>query len=223
MKRITLLVCLSLGALPAFAQPRKVDAQRSEQRAGSWLISCATDPMTDAQVCRMRHSLWLAVPSEDHPGMAFEAQFRDERFVPAIAVRDLSLGMALSGLLALTANAQIRFDGAPMAELPCALEGASVICAPTKADAASLAEQMAKAKTVLVGFRAVGNLPLPVPDGPLVLDLDHTADALNRYRLAGPEAGPSQSSLTENLRNSVEHLLRGLGLPGMEGPSSRAK
>ena len=136
--------------------------------------------MTDARVCRMRHRLWLVVPNEGQPGMAFEAQLRDGQLVPAITVRDLSLSTALSGLLALTATAQLRFDGAPMAELPCALDGAaSVICAPTKADAASLAEQMAKAKTVLVGFRAVGNLPLPVPDGPLVLDLDHTQEALD--------------------------------------------
>ena len=71
-----------------------------------------------------------------------------------------------------------------------------------------------------MGFRAVGNLPLPVPDGPLVLDLDHTQEALDRYRLAGPEAAAAQPSLTENLRDSVDHLLRGLGLPGMDGQSS---
>ena len=182
------------------------------------------DPMTDAQVCRMRHKLWLVVPNEVQPGMAFEAQLRDGQLVPAITVRDLSLSTALSGLLALTATAQLRFDGAPMAELPCALDGAAtVICAPTKADAASLAEQMAKARTVLVGFRAVGNLPLPVPDGPLVLDLDHTQEALTRYRLAGPEIAAAQSSLTDSLRDSVDQLLRRLGLPGMEGQSSQPK
>ena len=174
--------------------------------------------MTDAQVCRMRHKLWLAVPNEGQPGMAFEAQLRDGQLVPAITVRDLSLSTALSGLLALTATAQLRFDGAPMAELPCALDGtAAVICAPTKADAASLAEQMAKARTVLVGFRAVGNLPLPVPDGPLVLDLDHTQEALTRYRLAGPEVAAAQSSLTENLRDSWIICCAGWACPGWRG------
>ncbi len=197
---------------------------RSEQTIGSWLVSCASDPMTDARVCRMRHKLWLMVPNEVQPGMAFEAQLRDGQLVPAITVRDLSLSTALSGLLALTATAQLRFDGAPMAELPCALDGtAAVICAPTKADAASLAEQMAKARTVLVGFRAVGNLPLPVPDGPSVLDLDHTQEALTRYRLAGPEIDAARSSLTDSLRDSVDQLLRRLGLPGMEGQSSQPK
>ena len=224
MRRIAFLLCLSLCALPAWAQPRKLDVPRSEQTIGSWVITCATDPMTDAQVCRMRHKLWLVVPNEGQPGMAFEVQLRDGQLVPAITVRDLSLSTALSGLLALTATAQLRFDGAPMAELPCVLDGtAAVICAPTKADAASLAEQMAKARTVLVGFRAVGNLPLPVPDGPLVLDLDHTQEALTRYRLAGPEIAPAQSSLTENLMNSIDQLLRRLGLPGMEGQSSQPK
>jgi len=224
VKRIFLLVCLTLCALPAWAQPRKLDVPRSEQKIGSWVITCATDPMTDAQVCRMRHKLWLVLPNEGQPGMAFEVQLRDEHPVPAITVRDLSLSTAFSGLLALTTTAQLRFDGAPMAELPCVLDGTTaVICAPTKADAASLAEQMAKARTVLVGFRAVGNLPLPVPDGPLVLDLDHTQEALTRYRLAGPEMTPAQSSLTENLRDSMNHLLRRLGLPGMEGPSSERK
>jgi hypothetical protein len=223
VKRATLLLWVGLCALPAWAQPRKADVPRSAQTIGSWLISCATNPMTDAQVCRMRHRLWLVVPNESQPGMAFEVQLREERLVPAITVRDLSLSTALNGLLALTTTAQLRFDGTPMAELPCAMDGASVICVPTKADAASLGEQLAKARTVLVGFRAVGNLPLPVPDGPLVLDLDHTQEALDRYRLAGPEVAPAEPSLTENLMDSVDHLLRGLGLRGMEGQSSRPK
>ena len=66
--------------------------------------------------------------------------------------------------MALTATAQLRFDGAPMVELPCSLDGTSVFCAPGKTDAVTLADQLAKAKSVLVRFRAVGNLPLPVPE-----------------------------------------------------------
>jgi hypothetical protein len=223
VKRTVFLLCLSLCASPTWAQPRKLDVPRSEQKIGSWLITCATDPMTDAQICHMRHKLWLVVPNEEHPGIAFEVQLRDGHPVPAVTVRDLSLTTALSGLLALTATAQLRFDGAPMAELPCALDGASVICVPTKAAAAPLAEQLAKARTVLIAFRVVGNLPLPVPDGPLVLDLDHTQEALDRYRLAGHEVTPTQSSLTDSLRDMVDQLLRRLGLPGMEGRSSQPK
>ena len=70
---------VGLSALPAWAQPRKVDVPRSEQTIGSWLISCATNPMTDAQVCRIRHRLWLVVPNQSQPGMAFEVQLRDRR------------------------------------------------------------------------------------------------------------------------------------------------
>jgi hypothetical protein len=216
MKAAALVLCLLLGPLVAVAQPRKVDVPHSEQEVGSWLLSCAMDPMTDSQVCRMRHRLWLVVPDDSHPGMAFEVQQRFDQLVPAVTVRDLSLGTALSGLLTLTATAQLRFDGNPMVELPCTLEGASVICAPGKADANTLAEQLPKARSVLVRFRAVGNLPLPVPDGPLALDLDRTAEALVRYRLAGPASDGAQPWLGQDLKGTVERLLRRMGVPGLE-------
>jgi len=131
-------------------------------------------------------------------------------------VRDLSFTTALSGLIALTATAQLRLDGNPMIELPCTLEGASVICAPGKADAATLAEQLPKARSVLVRFRAVGNLPLPVPDGPLALDLDRTAEALARYRLAGPANDGAQTSIGQDVVDTMDRLLRRLGLSGAE-------
>ena len=223
MKIAAVLVGLALGPTAVVAQPRKVEVPRTEQTIGSWVISCAVDPMTDAQVCRMRHKLWLAVPGEGRPGMALEVQSRGDQLVPVVTVRELSLSTALSGLLALTATAQIRFDSAPMAELPCMLDGTSVICAPAKADLPSLADQLAKAKTVLVRFRAVGNLPLPAPDGPLALDLDHTQDALVRYRLSGPEVAPAQSSLAQDLRDSAERLMRRLGVPGMEQQPAQPK
>jgi hypothetical protein len=169
--------------------------------------------MTDARVCRMRHRLWLAVPSDSDPGMAFEVQQRFDLLVPVVTARHLSLGTALSALLTVTATAQLRFDGNPMVELPCTLEGASVICAPGNADAAILAEQLPKARSVLVRFRAVGNLPLPVPDGPLALDLDRTPEALDRYRLAGPAGDSVQPGLGQELKGAVERLLRGIDVP----------
>ena len=52
---------------------------RSEQTIGSWVLSCAMDPMTDAQVCRMRHKLWLVVPNGSQPGMALEVQSRGDQ------------------------------------------------------------------------------------------------------------------------------------------------
>ena len=216
MKAAALILCLLLGPALAIAQPRKIDVPHSEQDIGSWLLSCAMDPMTDAQVCRMRHKLWLVVPNDTYPGMAFEVQQRFDQLVPAVTVRQLSLGTALSGLLTLTATAQIRFDGNPMVELPCTLDGASVVCAPDKADAGTLADQLPKARTVLVRFRAVGNLPLPVPDGPLALDLDRTPKALVRFRLAGPANESARPWLGQDLKSSVERLLGRMGVPGME-------
>jgi hypothetical protein len=207
---------LLLGPVVAVAQPRKVDVPHKEQEIGSWLLTCAADPMTDTQVCRMRHRLWLAVPNDSDPGMAFEVQQRFDLLVPVVTIRHLSLGTALSGLLTLTATAQLRFDGNPMIELPCALEGASVLCGPGKADASILAEQLPKARSVMVRFRAVGNLPLPVPDGPLALDFERTPEALDRFRLAGPASDGVQPWIGQDLTGVVERLLRSLGAQGIE-------
>jgi hypothetical protein len=220
MKRsfAVLVLWLLLGPASTVAQPRKVDVPHQQQEIGSWLLTCAMDPMTDTQICRMRHRLWLTVPRDSDPGMAFEVQQRFDLLVPAVTVRHLSLGTALSGLLTLTATAQLRFDGNPMVELPCTLEGVSVVCVPGKADAAVLAEQLPKARSVMVRFRAVGNLPLPVPDGPLALDLDRTPEALDRYRLAGPTGDGAQPGLGQDLKGAVERLLRGMGVTGMEPP-----
>ncbi len=216
----TSVLWLLCAAAVAVAQPRKVDVAHSEQEIGSWRVTCSMDPMTDMQVCRMRHRLWLTVPSDSEPGMAFEVQQRFDLLVPAVTVRHLSLGTALSGLLTLTATAQVRFDGNPMVELPCALEGASVICVPGKSDGTVLAEQLPKARSVMVRFRAVGNLPLPVPDGPLALDLDRTPEALDRYRRAGPAGDDAQPGLGQDLKGAVERLLHGMGVPGIE-PQAR--
>ena len=209
-----IVLCLLPGSLAAVAQPRKVDVPHSEQEIGSWRLTCATDPMTDKRVCRMRHRLWLAVPSDTEPGLAFEVQQHFDQLVPVVTVGHLSFDTALSALLTLTATAQLRFDGNPMIELPCSLEGASVMCVPGKADSAVLAERLPKARSVMVRFRAVGNLPLPVPDGPLALDLDHTSEALDHYRRAGP-ASAAQPGLSRDLKAAVERLLRGMGLSEM--------
>ena len=49
MLAAVLMLALLLPSLAA-AQPRKVDVARSEQTIGSWMLSCAMDPMTDTQV-----------------------------------------------------------------------------------------------------------------------------------------------------------------------------
>jgi len=214
MNRVATVVAPSLCPLWTFAQARKVDMPHSQQTIGSWLLSCASDPMTDVQACRMRASLWLVPPGETRSGMALEVHLRSGQLVPVVTVRELSLSTAWSGLLALTATAQIRFDEAAMAALPCMLEGSSVVCAPAQSDAGRLADELTKAKTVLVRFHVVGNLPLSVPDGPLALDVDHTQEALAQYRSAGPEVAPESSSLAQDLKEVAERLLRDLGVSG---------
>jgi hypothetical protein len=206
------LLCLLSWPLVAVAQPRKVDVPHSEQEIGSWLVTCTMDPMTDAQVCRMRNRMWLVVADDTRPGMAFEVLLRFDELVPAVTVRGLSLSTALSGLLTLTATAQVRFDGNPMIELPCTLESSSVVCAPGKTDAHTLAEQLPKARSVMVRFRAVGDLPLPTPDGPLALDLQRTPEALARYRLAGPPSDGGRPWITHDMKQTVKRLLRSLGV-----------
>jgi hypothetical protein len=169
--------------------------------------------MTDVQTCHMRSREWLVPAGEDRAAMALEVLQRFGRLVPVVAISELSLNTAWSGMLALTATAQIRFDEAAMVALPCMLESYSVVCAPTQSDADRLADELTKAKTVLVRFRAIGDLPLPVPDGPLALDLDHTQEALARYRVAGPEAAaPRSSSLVRDLTDAIERLLLNLGV-----------
>jgi hypothetical protein len=135
MRSVTLALALLLLPSAAGAQARRLEVAHTEQTVGSWLLSCKTDPMIDAQVCRMRHRLWLVVPDETRPGIALEVAARSAHLVPMITARELSLSTAVTGLMALAATAQVRFEGAPMAELPCWLDGAAVICAPDEADA----------------------------------------------------------------------------------------
>jgi hypothetical protein len=216
MRTVALIIALLVFPFMVLAQPRKVDIVRTEQPVGSWLLTCTADPMTDAQNCQMRHRLWVAVPKDNRGGLALEVVQRSDQLVPALTMRDISLSTAWGGLLTVTATAQIRFDGNPMIELPCSLEGFAVICVPAKADAVTAAEQLTKARTVLIRLRAIANLPLPVLDDPVALDLDRTQEALARYRIAGPAADTSQTSLAQDVKGTVERLLRKVGVPGME-------
>jgi hypothetical protein len=218
MRIIALPLVLLLAPVLALAQPRKVEIARTEQPVGSWLLSCTADPMTDAQVCRMRHKLWAVVPQSGRAGLAFEVVAKGDQLVPAITSRDISLSTAWGGLVTLTATAQIRFDSNPMIELPCSLEGTSVICTPSKADTQSAADQLVKARSVLLRLRPLGNLPLPLLDDPVALDFDRTAEALTRYRVAGPAVDAPTTSLTQDVKGTVDRLLRRVGLPGIEPP-----
>ncbi len=222
MRLAALILGLTLWPLLAGAQPRKVDTTRTDRPIGSWVLSCTTDPMTDAQQCRLREKLWVVVPDNDHPGLAFEVIQRYGQLVPALTARNLSLGNALGGLLTLTATAQIRFDGRPLIALPCMLDGTTVICAPSKDDATAAADELALARTVLVRLRPFGNLPLPVPDEPVALDLDRTPEALASFRAAGPtvETAPPES-IGDDIKNFTDRMMRRFGLGGPDTPPAK--
>jgi hypothetical protein len=209
------LVCL-LALMPALAlaQPRAVPSERREEEIGSWRLSCFSDPMTDRGSCEMRHRLWVEVPKPNEPGIALEAINRFGQLIPVLTVRNLSLDAAARGIMALTATAQLRFDRHPLIELPCALEGYAVICAPKESDAAAVALQLLGARAVLVRVRGTGPLPTQGPTEPVALDLDRTAEALARFRSRAPDSPPPSTPLGQDWRELLERLMRlGGGAP----------
>ena len=183
----TTLVALTLAGLaaPAAAQTT-TPAGVPPEEIGSWRLSCVADRMTDRADCQLRHR----EPVERAQGGAgssllLEVQERGGRLVPVVIARDLSLEGAGRGLLALTGTAQLRFPPNRLFEMPCTLEGRSLVCLPKPEDQARAAEELAAASTVLV--RMVGYGASSDRAEPVELRLDRTRDALARYRARVPE------------------------------------
>ncbi|MFM2149746.1 MAG: hypothetical protein RLZZ187_2052 [Pseudomonadota bacterium] len=194
------LVALALAwlAAPAAAQTT-TPAGVPPEEIGSWRLSCVADRMTDRADCQLRHR----DPVERAQGGAgssllLEVQERGGRLVPVVIARDLSLEGAGRGLLALTGTAQLRFPPNRFYDMPCTLEGRSLVCAPKAEDLARAAEELPAASTVLVrmvGFGAGSDRAEPAE-----LPLERTREALTRYRARVPEgsapAAPTPSGLT---------------------------
>ena len=194
------LVALALAwlAAPAAAQTT-TPAGVPPEEIGSWRLSCVADRMTDRAVCQLRHR----EPVERAQGGAgssllLEVQERGGRLVPVVIARDLSLEGAGRGLLALTGTAQLRFPPNRFYDMPCTLEGRSLVCAPKAEDLTRAAEELPGASTVLVrmvGFGAGSDRAEPAE-----LPLERTREALTRYRARMPEgsapAAPTPSGLT---------------------------
>jgi len=210
-----LIALLALLPVLASAQPRAVPTEKRVEEIGSWRLSCFADPMTDHGSCDLRHALWVEVPKPGAPGIALEVIKRYGQLIPVLAVRELSLEAAARGVMALTATAQLRFDRHPLIELPCALEGYAVVCAPAEDDAAAAAVQLLGARTVLVRVRGVGPLPAQGPTEPVALDLDRTAEALARFRDQAPDSPPPATPLGQDWREILQRLMR-LGGEGGE-------
>ena len=101
-----------------------------------------------------------------------------------MTARELSLDNAARGLLAIAGTAQLRFPPNPMVEMPCGLEGRSLICAPRAADAARLEQELAAADRVLVRVVATGGMGSTAE--PMELPLSRTRDAMARFRALVP-------------------------------------
>jgi hypothetical protein len=168
----------------ALAAPRM--AQAAGDTYGPWLLGCATDSMTDRNNCRMTHNQPVEASTASQSAMALEVVMRNGLLVPAVTARDLGLESARRGLLAFTGTAQIRFPPQPMMEMPCRLEGRSVVCAPKPEDAARAADELARAERVLVRITGLGS---NAEMEPKTLSLAQTGPALAALRArTTPEA-----------------------------------
>ncbi|MBE9603527.1 hypothetical protein IAI18_01525 [Acetobacteraceae bacterium H6797] len=190
---------------PAFAQVPDEPAPGDARKIGSWRLACATDQMTDKPVCRLIHQQWIEPPGPGHAGLVLEVIQRHGQFIPAVTSRELTLMGAARGLLALSGTAQLRFPPKPMAEAPCALEGRSVICAPTATDTPRLAEELRASPRLLVRVQGLANETGEVP---MNLPLAETEAAIAAFRAGLPagEAAPEPPGSGFDLRWLVQRF-----------------
>lgn len=194
MKRLA--IALLLLPLPAAGQNETI---------GTWQLACATDRMTDRVACTLRHR------DPAGSGLALEILDRGGRMVPAVTARDLSLDGIARGLMAVAGSAQLRLGGHAMMELPCNLEGRSLICAPRPADAARAAQELPAAERALVRMAGLGTTSNAATD-PTELRLSDTTAAMDRLRRqqpAGTAATPPEPGLDlGGVLNRLQQLIR---------------
>jgi hypothetical protein len=206
---LPVMLALALAG-PAAAQTT-TPAGVPPEEIGSWRLSCVADRMTDRADCQLRHR----EPVESATGaggssLVLEVQDRGGRLVPVVAARDLTLEGAGRGLLALTGTAQLRFPPNRFFEMPCTLEGRSLVCAPKPDDAARAADELPTAGTVLV--RMIGFGAGSGGNEPKELRLDRTRDALAAYRNRVPAGStPAQTSQGLSLPEMLMRMQRLFG------------
>lgn len=196
---------MKLFAIALLLLPLSVNAQPAPEAIGSWQLACVTDRMTDRTACLLRHRDWVERPSVG-AGLAFEILDRGGRLVPAVTARDLSLDSASRGLLAVTGKAQLRLDQNGMMELPCSLEGRSLVCLPRSADAARAAQELAVAERALVRMSGFGSNTTATTE-PTELRLAQTASVMERLRRAQP-AGTTPTESGLDLRELLGRMQR---------------
>jgi hypothetical protein len=186
-----LLLLAMLAAPPAQAQTSAAEAVPEE--FGPWRLLCTTDRMTDATSCQLRHRTPVEQGTGTTPSLVLEVEDRQGHLVPVIAARELTLEAAGRGLLALTGTAQLRFPPNRLLELPCGLEGRSLVCAPRPEDAPRAAEELLAANRALVRMAGFGGGAASGAE-PVELQLDRTRDALARLRARMPEGSGSAAA-----------------------------
>ncbi|MBY0331130.1 MAG: hypothetical protein K2X49_10725 [Acetobacteraceae bacterium] len=183
MIRTASLLALLLGlAAPAAAQP-------VNEAIGTWRLTCATDRMTDRTACTLIHAQPAERSEPGRPALAFEIIDRGGRLVPAVTARELTLDGAARGLLAITGTVQLRLPPNRLIELPCGLEGRSVICAPRGEEAARAEAELSGADRALI--RVVGTGGGGSTAEPVELPLSGTRQAMERFRRLVPPSQPA--------------------------------
>lgn len=175
---IPLLAALLLPAAPAVAQP-------VNETIGTWRLSCATDRMTDRTACTLLHAQPAERSEPGRPSLALEIIDRGGRLVPAVTARELTLDGASRGLLAITGTVQLRFPPNRLMEMPCGLEGRSLVCAPRGEEAARAEQELPQAERVLVRVVATGGGSSSTAE-PIELPLAQTRQAMERFRRLVP-------------------------------------
>jgi len=201
MRSAPFLLPFLLLATAAAAQPAEI---------GNWRLACSADRMTDRKVCVLRHRDWAEPPAAGQSGLALEVAERDGRLVPIVTARDLGLEQAARGLQAISGTAQVRFPPNRLLELPCGLEGRSLVCAPRAEDAARAEAELPQAERALVRMAGLGG---GASSEPAELILAGTRDALARFRREVPvgSAPPPEPPPGLDVRELLQRLQRVLG------------
>jgi hypothetical protein len=157
-------------------------AAQVDETIGTWRLSCAVDRMTDRTACQMLHARPVERSEPGRPALALEVVERGGRLVPAVTSRNLTLEGAARGLLALSGTAQLRFPPNRMFEMPCDLEGRSLVCVPRPEDLGRAEAELPAADRVLIRMQGLAGTNAE----PVELPLARTAEALARLRREAP-------------------------------------
>ncbi|MDT8331709.1 hypothetical protein RQ831_11640 [Roseomonas gilardii] len=195
-------------APPPAHPPAQAGAAPGAEEIGSWILTCAADRMTDQTSCRLLNRRPAVPASAGQAALTLEAVRRGGRLVPAVTARDLTIEGIGRGLLAFTGTAQLRFPPNRFFEMPCGLEGRSVVCAPKAEDVERAAAELPSAERALV--RIVGLVPEESESAePTELRLSRTGEALARFRARAPEGpGTSEAAPGFDLREMLGRLMR---------------